>query len=280
MMIFLAVRRRLMKKTSPNKSERIVLTPMRFKLFILSILLLVILLYIVAAYQTEAFPQRVIEGFPIIFLFVVEDLWPPSWEYFTSVIQPLLETWNIALFGTTFGAILALPVSFLAASNINTNLTFYRIIRFFFNILRTVPEIILAVLFVALVGIGDISGILALTILTIGIIGKLLSESIESVDPGPLEAIRASGGNTLQVIRYAVIPQILPQYASYTLYSLEINVKASVVLGFVGAGGIGIILRQQLSMFNYQNVASIIFTLFIVITIIDFISNKLRERLE
>ena len=84
----------------------------------------------------------------------------------------------------------------------------------------------------------------------------------------------------MQVIRYAVIPQILPQYASYTLYSLEINVKASVVLGFVGAGGIGIILRQQLSMFNYENVAAIIFTLFVVITIIDFISNKLRERLE
>lgn len=269
-----------MKKTSPDKSERIVLTPMRFKLSILGILLLVIMLYIAAAYQTEAFPQRVIEGFPIIFLFVVEDLWPPSWSYFTNVLQPLLETWNIALFGTTFGAILALPVSFLAAANINTNLTFYRIIRFFFNILRTVPEIILAVLFVALVGIGDISGILALTVLTIGIIGKLLSESIESVDPGPLEAIRASGGNTLQVIRYAVIPQILPQYASYTLYSLEINVKASVVLGFVGAGGIGIILRQQLSMFNYENVAAIIFTLFVVITIIDFISNKLRERLE
>ncbi|GAB3057695.1 phosphonate ABC transporter, permease protein PhnE [Salinicoccus sesuvii] len=269
-----------MKKPSLNRSDRIVLTPMRFKLFILGVLLIITLLYIGAVYQTKAFPNRVVEGLPIIFFFVMDDLWPPSWKYLRSVVQPLLETWNIALFGTTFGAILALPISFLAASNINTNRFFYRIVRVFFNILRTVPEIILAVLFVALVGIGDISGILALTVLTIGIVGKLLSESVESVDVGPLEAIRASGGNTLQVIRYGVMPQILPQYASYTLYCLEINVKASVVLGFVGAGGIGIILRQQLSLFTYENVAAIIFTLFVVISIIDFISNRLRERLE
>ncbi len=263
-----------------QRNERIVLMPRRFKFFILGIILLVLMLYMGAAYLTQSYPTRVIEGFPIIFLFVVNDLWPPSWEYFTSVLEPLLETWNIALFGTTFGAVLAMPVSFMAAANINRNNTFYRVVRFFFNILRTVPEIILAVLFVALVGIGDVSGILALTVLTIGIIGKLLSETIEAVDPGPMEAIRASGGNTLQVIRYGVIPQILPQYASYTLYSLEINVKASVVLGFVGAGGIGIILRQQLSMFNYENVAAIIFVLFITISLIDFISNRLRERLE
>lgn len=246
----------------------------------LLIIAVVVTLYILAVIATDSNPIRVIEGFEHIWNFVKDDLFPPNLDYFTRVWEPLLETWNIAIFGTTFGALLALPVSFLAAGNITTNKYLYRIFRFIFNIIRTVPEVILAVLFVALVGIGDVSGILALTVLTVGIIGKLLSESIESIDPGPIEAIQASGGNKLQVIRYAVLPQVLPQYVSYTLYSLEINVKASVILGFVGAGGIGIILRQQLAMFNYDRVATIILTIFIVVTIIDFISNRVRERLE
>ena len=270
------------KSTNENgkSSGRISLTSVGFKVKILIILLIVIALYIMAVIQTDANPLRVVEGFEHILNFVKDDLFPPNFDYFTRVWEPLLETFNIALFGTTFGAILALPGSVLAAGNVNTNKFLYTIFRFMFNIIRTVPEIILAVLFVALVGIGDVSGILALTVLTIGIIGKMLSESIEAIDPGPLEAIQASGGNKLQVIRYGVLPQVLPQYVSYTLYSLEINVKASVILGFVGAGGIGIILRQQLAMFNYDRVATIILTIFIVVTIIDFISNRLRERLE
>lgn len=263
-----------------KRSGRISLTSTGFKVKMLLIIAVVVTLYILAVIATDSNPIRVIEGFEHIWNFVKDDLFPPNLDYFTRVWEPLLETWNIAIFGTTFGALLALPVSFLAAGNITTNKYLYRIFRFIFNIIRTVPEVILAVLFVALVGIGDVSGILALTVLTVGIIGKLLSESIESIDPGPIEAIQASGGNKLQVIRYAVLPQVLPQYVSYTLYSLEINVKASVILGFVGAGGIGIILRQQLAMFNYDRVATIILTIFIVVTIIDFISNRVRERLE
>lgn len=263
-----------------KRSGRISLTSTVFKVKMLLIIAVVVTLYILAVIATDSNPIRVIEGFEHIWNFVKDDLFPPNLDYFTRVWEPLLETWNIAIFGTTFGALLALPVSFLAAGNITTNKYLYRIFRFIFNIIRTVPEVILAVLFVALVGIGDVSGILALTVLTVGIIGKLLSESIESIDPGPIEAIQASGGNKLQVIRYAVLPQVLPQYVSYTLYSLEINVKASVILGFVGAGGIGIILRQQLAMFNYDRVATIILTIFIVVTIIDFISNRVRERLE
>lgn len=265
---------------SAHSNGRVSLTTWGFKIKTILVIALVLLLYYLAVVQTEAYPIRVINGFEHIINFVTQDLFPPDISYFRRVWEPLLETWNIAVFGTTFGALLALPVAFLAAGNINTNKFFYLITRFLFNIIRTIPEVILAVLFVALVGIGDVSGILALTVLTIGIIGKLLSESIESIDPGPIEAIRASGGNTLQIIRYGVFPQVLPQYVSYALYCLEINVKASVILGFVGAGGIGIILRQQLSMFNYDRVATIILTIFIVVSIIDFLSNRIRERLE
>lgn len=266
------------KQTTAQKRHFI--TPKRLKWTLGSSLLLVLVLYILSIYQTTAYPNRVIEGFPIIVNFVIDDLWPPNWSYFPRVAMSLLETWNMALFSTTFAALVALPMSFLAASNINRNAYFYQFIRNFLNLLRTIPEIILAVLFVALVGIGAVSGILALSVFSVGILAKLISETIEAIDPGPVEAIRASGGNVFQVIVFGVIPQILPQYASYSLYVLEINVKASVVLGFVGAGGIGIILRQQLSLFNYNNVATIIIVLFLTITIIDLISNRLRGRLE
>lgn len=265
---------------SPRGTRKHPVTPKGLKWSLISSLLVVVGLYIAAVYQTTAFPNRVVEGFPIIFNFVIDDLWPPNWNYFPRVAMSLLETWNMALFGTTLAALVALPMSFLAASNINQNSYFYQSMRSFYNLLRTIPEIILAVLFVALVGIGAVSGILALTVFSVGILAKLLSETVEAIDPGPVEAIRASGGNVFQVISFGVMPQILPQYASYSLYVLEINVKASVVLGFVGAGGIGIILRQQLSTFNYDNVATIIVVLFLTITIIDYISNRLRGRLE
>ncbi|WP_416150397.1 phosphonate ABC transporter, permease protein PhnE [Salipaludibacillus sp. HK11] len=266
--------------TTASKPKRLPVTPKKMKYTLGASLLIVIILYVLSVFQTTAYPNRVIEGFPIIYKFVIEDLWPPNWSYFPRVAMSLLETWNMALFSTTFAAIIALPMSFLAASNLNRNAYFYQFIRNFLNLLRTIPEIILAVLFVALVGIGAVSGILALSVFSVGILAKLISETVEAIDPGPVEAIKASGGNIFQVISFAVMPQILPQYASYALYVLEINVKASVVLGFVGAGGIGLILNQQLSLFNYDNVSTIIIVLFLTITIIDLISNRLRGRLE
>ncbi|WP_096439849.1 phosphonate ABC transporter, permease protein PhnE [Alteribacter populi] len=268
------------KNLTKGKEGRMPVTPRGLKWYLSSILFLVVSLYVLSAYQTQAFPNRIIEGFPIVYYFVIDDLIPPNWGYVNTVFFSLLETWNIALLSTTFAAILAIPFSFLAAANINTNKYFYQFIRMLLNLLRTIPEVILAVLFVAVVGIGALSGVFALTIFSLGILAKLVSETVETIDPGPLEAIRASGGNVFQVIGYGVVPQVIQQYASYTLYVLEINVKASVVLGFVGAGGIGLILRQQLNMFNYANVSTIIILTFVTITIIDFVSNRVREGLE
>ncbi|SEO74186.1 phosphonate transport system permease protein [Amphibacillus marinus] len=268
------------KSTTLNQLERYHLTPKKFKLFLVVTIVIVIGLYIAAVFQTEAFPNRIIDGMEIIFKFVIDDLFPPNWSYLNTVARRLLETWNMALFSTTIAAVLALPLSFLASGNIVKSRTAYQFMRNFLNIMRTIPEVILAVLFVATVGIGSVSGILALSVFSAGILAKLISETIEAVDPGPLDAIRASGGNKLQVIAYGVMPQILPQYASYALYVLEINVKASVILGFVGAGGIGVIMQQQLRMFRYDNVATIVFLTFLTVSLIDFISNRLRGHLE
>ncbi|MFS0861814.1 phosphonate ABC transporter, permease protein PhnE [Fredinandcohnia sp. 179-A 10B2 NHS] len=266
------------KQADPIK-KKIPVVPLRAKTTIGSILTVVIGIYIVSAIFTEAYPDRIIEGMPHVIAFVVNDLFPPNLGYADTVLKSLIETWNMALLSTTLSAIVALPISFFAASNINKKKGFYKVVRFFLNILRTIPELILAVILVALVGIGALAGILALFIFSVGILAKLISETIEAIDPNPLEAIRATGGNVIQVIWYGVLPQIMPHFTSYSLYVLEINVRASVVLGFVGAGGIGLILKKQLAMFNFDNVSTIVIMTFIAVTIIDFVSNRVRERL-
>jgi phosphonate transport system permease protein len=268
-----------MKKQSQSRNKSIPLIPSRTKIATTNILLIVIGFYIFSAYFTKAYPNRIIEGMPIVISFIVDDLYPPNWGYMQKVLGSLIETWNIALLSASLSAIFALPLSFLAASNINNKKGFYSAVRFFLNILRTIPELILAVILVAFIGIGALAGVAALFIFSLGILAKLISETIESIDPNPLEAIRATGGNVIQVIWYGVMPQILPHYVSYSLYVLEINVRASVVLGFVGAGGIGLILKHQLALFNFGNVSTIVIMTFIAVTIIDFISNRVRERL-
>lgn len=266
-----------MAKTEIN--SRIPIVPVKTKLMMTYILAIVFGFYLISAIYTEAYPMKIVEGLPIALQFVTDDLWPPNLSYSKTVAKSLIETWNIAFLSTTLSVIFALPLSFLAASNINQKKGFYTFIRFFLNIIRTIPELILAVILVAFIGLGALAGIGALFIFSLGILAKLISETIEAIDPNPLEAIRATGGNVIQVIWYGVMPQILPHYSSYSLYVLEINVRASVVLGFVGAGGIGLILRQQLSLFNFANVSTIILLTFITVTIIDVISNFLRERL-
>lgn len=270
-----------MNKVTPSTKEltHIPIVSPKTKQTLTTIIMVVIGLYTMAAFQTEAYPNKIITGLPIAVQFVIEDLIPPNFSYYNTVIFRLVETWNIAFLATTLAFIFCLPFSFLAASNINNNKYVYNIIRLFLNVLRTIPELILAVILVGIIGLGALSGIGALFIFSLGILAKLISETIEAVDPNPLEAIRATGGNVIQVIWYGVMPQILPHYASYSLYVLEINIRASIILGFVGAGGIGLILRQQLNLFNFGNVSMIILMTFFAVTLIDFISNRIRGRL-
>ncbi|QOY34033.1 phosphonate ABC transporter, permease protein PhnE [Anaerobacillus isosaccharinicus] len=267
--------------TNPLKTNngRIPIIPRQTKTRMTIIMLVIAFLYGLSAFVTEAYPNKIISGLPHAFDFVKDDLYPPNWSYYKTVSFRLLETWNIALLSTTFSTLICLPFAFLMASNINTNKYLYTAVRFGMNVLRTIPELLLAVILVAVVGLGPLSGVGALFFFSLGILAKLLSETIESIDKGPLEAIRATGGNVFQVIRYGAMPQILPHFTSYSLYVLEINVRASIVLGFVGAGGIGQILRQQLNLFNYANVSTIIIMTFLAVTVIDVISTRIRERL-
>ena len=199
----------------------------------------------------------------------------PDWSYSTIIVEPLLQTIQMAIVGTTFGALIALP----AARNILTIPWLSGIFRFLLNIVRTIPDLMLAALFVAVVGIGPVAGVTSISIFSFGMITKLFYESIETIEAGPIEAVTASGGSKLAIIRYAVLPQVTSHFLSYLLYAFEINVRASTILGYIGAGGIGVFLQRSLSQFRYDQTAIIVLAIFIVVLLIDTISNRVRERL-
>lgn len=210
---------------------------------------------------------------------IIQKMAHPDWSYVSIIIEPILETLQMAIIGTTIGALFAFPFSLFAARNIVHNKWVTGIFRLILNIIRTIPDLMLAALFVAIVGIGPVAGVISLAVFTFGMISKLFFESIETIDDGPIEAITASGGSRLDIIRYAVLPQVTSHFLSYLLYAFEINVRASTVLGYIGAGGIGIYLQRSLSQFRYDQTSIIVIAIFAVVLVIDTISNKLRERL-
>jgi len=155
----------------------------------------------------------------------------------------------------------------------------YQIARFILNLLRTIPDLLLAAIFVAIFGLGLIPGILALAVFSVGLIAKLTYESLETIDRGPLEAMTSVGASKLQWIAFGVVPQILPHFISYVLYTFEINVRAAAVLGLVGAGGIGLYYEKTLGFLEYDKTNSIILLTLAVVLAIDYFSTKLREKL-
>lgn len=213
------------------------------------------------------------------FVGLMKKMYPPNWATFPSLIAPFIETIQIAIVGSFVGSVIAIPTSLLAANTINQNQFLYVISKGIMNLIRTVPRLLYAALLVSAVGLGAFSGVVALVFFSLAIVAKLTSESLEAIDTGPLEALQASGANKLEVIKYAVLPQIAPSYISYSLYVLEVNIRTSAVLGMVGAGGIGQTLMTSLNLFMYKRAATIIVATFVMVFVIDLISMKLRERL-
>ncbi|MFB1097695.1 phosphonate ABC transporter, permease protein PhnE [Terribacillus sp. JSM ZJ617] len=210
---------------------------------------------------------------------LIIDMFPPDWAYFENIIEPMLETIRMAVIGTTFGAIISVPVILLCANNVNRIPWISYPARFVLNLIRTVPELLLAAIFVAIFGLGMIPGIFALTIFSVGIIAKLTYESVEGIDKGPMEAMTAVGANKVQWITFAIIPQAAAYFVSYVLYTFEVNIRAAAILGLVGAGGIGLYYDSNLGFLNYPRVNTLIIATLAVVLIIDYVSNKLREKL-
>ena len=203
----------------------------------------------------------------------------PDWRALPEVWQPLVETMQIAYLGTLFGTALAMPLIFLASFNTTSNPPVMWVSRSLLTILRSIPDLLWAAILAPILVIGPLPGVVALTLFTIGVLAKLGSETVEAVDPGPIEAVRATGAGRNRVIMFAVVPQIAATMTSYILYAFEINVRASVVIGLVGAGGIGNLLNFYLSQFDYGGLSVLIIVTFAVVLAIDGVSVWARSRL-
>jgi len=201
-----------------------------------------------------------------------------------DVINAIFVTIFMALLATTFGTLIAAPLSFLAASNITRRgplgTMVYYVMRFFFNIIRSYEPLVMATIFALVVGFGSpFAGVLALVVVTTASQGKMFSEAVESIQEGPIEALRATGASRAQVILYAVIPQIIPDFLSYTIYHWDVNVRISTVIGFVGGGGIGYYLSQRINTFEYHRAGTALLSIIIVVWVLDFLSAEIRKKL-
>ncbi len=209
----------------------------------------------------------------------VSRLWPPNLEIIDVAIKALIETIQMSLWGTTLGAIISLPIAVCSAHNLAPKWLQWGA-NLLQNAVRSVPSIVLGLLFVAATGLGAPAGTLALGIYTIGYLAKFYQEAIESVEARSLEALKVAGASWLQVAQYGILPQVLPLGLGYTLWMFEYNIRAASVLGVVGAGGIGFELVSYIKGFEYSKATTMMLVLLVVVTVIDGFSSKLRQRLE
>ena len=239
---------------------------------------LILLLLLVAIYlslrMTGFDLKLIINRFDkLLDLFV--KLFHPKWEFFNKVIGPLVDTVKMSILGTVIGCLLALPVAVLASTNICKNAAIVSVLRFILALIRTLPTLVIALVF----GLGTFAGTLAIAIFTFGIVAKMLYESIETIDMGPFEAMESLGANKFQAFWSACVPQILPVYLSHSLYCFEMNVRASAILGYVGAGGLGITINERIGWRDYNGLGMVLLSLFVVVVAIEFFSEYLRKKL-
>jgi phosphonate transport system permease protein len=201
-----------------------------------------------------------------------------------DVVQAMFVTIFMALLSTSIATVIAVPLSFLAASNITRHgpvgTAVYYLTRSFFNLIRSYDPLVMATVLAFWLGFGPFPGTLALTVVTTASLGKMFSEAVESIDPGPIEALQATGANRLQTVFFSVIPQIVPDFVSYTIYHWDINIRISTIIGFVGGGGIGYYLSTQInSMIGYHKAGTAIWAIVAVVWAMDFLSAEVRKRL-
>jgi phosphonate transport system permease protein len=205
--------------------------------------------------------------------------WLKYFSYLFTLGIPIMDTLKMSFAGTLIGSVLAVPLAFLSSSNMSKNKIIYQPARLIMNLIRTIPTLVLAIIATFFVGTGILSGIIAVSIFSFGIMSKMLYESIETIDMGPFEAIESTGANKIKAFRYSVIPELLPIFVSFTIYIFEINIRASAILGYVGAGGIGSEIKDNI-LYNYNRVGAIIILLLVMILVFQFLSNYLRSKLQ
>ncbi len=213
------------------------------------------------------------------FTYILNRIFHPKFSYFPKVVEPLLDTIKMSILGSVLGATLALPFSVVASTNINKSGWIVSICRFLLNIIRTLPTLVIAKFAALIFGLGTFAGTVAITVFTFGVVSKMMYEAIETIDMGAFEAMESAGGNKFQSFWTACFPQILPTYLSYCLYSLEMNIRAAAILGYVGAGGLGLLINERIGWRDYEGLGMVLLALFVVVFIIENTSQYLRKKL-
>lgn len=239
---------------------------------------LVLMVVFFASWYVDLLDFRTLaNGIPAIATLLGESL-PPDFTNIMDWVSPLLDTLAMSIAGTAIAVSASVPLAFLAARNTSPHPVVFHVTRTTLNALRSVPELIMGIIFVAAVGFGALPGVLALGLHSIGMVGKFFAEAIEHVDEAPVEAADASGATRLQVLWHAVLPQVLPQFADVSIYRWEYNFRASTVMGMVGAGGIGFELMGSLRIMQYQEVSAILIVILLMVTMVDSLSGHLRKK--
>ncbi len=257
------------------KKQKLKLPKWKYKGLLIG--LLIVIIYYWAIRGTDTSPVNFAKGFPFMIDFI-RRMFPPDISNLGRFLSKAVETLQMAIVGSTLGALIALPLSFLAARNIMPNKFVYHTIRTIFDTCRGINEIVWGLIFVSMVGLGPFPGVLALTAHVTGALGRYFSEAIETVDPKVIKAVISTGANKIQVVVRGIFPQVKPLFINYSLYYLENNFRAATVLGLVGAGGIGMELITSMRLFKNREVLTILIIMVIMVTAIDRFSAYIRKK--
>lgn len=240
--------------------------------------LVIILVIVQSLVVVEARPQDLITGIHGM-ADIIRRAVPPNFAKLPDTLWPALETVDIAIFGTLAGVVMAVPLAVLAATNVTPSRPMYYLARSIIGFTRAVPDLVWALFFVTAVGLGPFPGGLALAVHSVGMLGRLFAETIEHMDMAPIDALSLTGARRIQVFTHGIVPSVLPSLLGISLYRLDENIRSSLVLGFVGAGGIGFQLLTAMNLFQYRDVSLLLIVIFVIVVTVERLSALLRQRL-
>ena len=210
---------------------------------------------------------------------MLKEMFPPKWSFWSQMQKSMIDTIGMSVLGTVFGCLLALPLSFYLSQNFDLNKYYLKVHKGLLSILRTLPTLVYAKLFSVILGMGTLAGTLSITIFTYTIAVKMMYEQIETIDMGPYEAMASTGASRVQCMINAAYPQVRGYFWSTVLYCFETNVRSAAILGYVGAGGIGVLMNEQLSWRMYSSVGMMVLVLVITVVVIESVSREIRKKL-
>ena len=231
-----------------------------------------------ASVIAKAHPQDLITGAAGM-ADILRRSFPPDLSRLPQALSGVLETFDIALLGTCVAVLLSIPLAMFAAENVTPSRGFYLAARGIIAITRAVPDLVWALLFVTAVGLGPFPGVLALSVHSIGMLGRLFAETIEDIDMGPVQALMITGASPVQIVTHAIFPGLMPSLIGISLYRLDENVRSSLVLGFVGAGGIGFLILTAMNLFQYRQVATLLLLTYVLVMVVERVAAGIRGRI-